>query len=304
MNGVGAALCLMSAAAFGVLAVFGRLAFDEGVDLDALLLARFGLAALVLVPLAAYRGSLRRLAPAQWVAGLLMGAVGYALQSSLYFAAVRHAELSQVGLIFSCYPLLVMVAAILLRRERATLRRWAALVVSWTGIGLVLTAGSVGTFSAVGTLYALAAASVYCAYILIGERVTERVQPIDLSALVVTGATVTFFVIGLLDGGPHLDVTPKAWLWLVLTALISTVAAIIMFFAGMARLGPSTAALLGTLEPVVTVTAAGLVFHERLTPAQLAGAALVLCALVVVQGSRKSPPAPAVEPLPLAAVVS
>jgi drug/metabolite transporter (DMT)-like permease len=300
---MGVALCLMSAAAFGVLAVFGRLAFDGGVDLDALLLARFGIATAVLLPLAALRGSLRRLAPTQWVVGLLMGAVGYALQSSLYFSAVRHAELSQVGLIFSCYPLLVMLAAMLLRRERATRRRWTALVMSWFGIALVLTAGSVGSFSGIGTAYALAAASVYCAYILIGERVTEKVPPLDLSALVVTGASLTFLVIGLLDGGPHLDVSATAWLWLGLTAMISTVAAIIMFFAGMSRLGPSTAALLGTLEPVVTVTAAGLVFHERLTPVQMLGAALVLCALVVVQGPKRRATAPVAEPLPLAAVV-
>ena len=43
----GAGLCLLSAAAFGTLGIFGRLASDAGADTATTLLVRFGLAALV-----------------------------------------------------------------------------------------------------------------------------------------------------------------------------------------------------------------------------------------------------------------
>ena len=272
---------MLSAAAFGLLAVFGRLALEEGVDLNTLLFARFGIAGVLLLPLALRRGLLQRLTVRRLAIGLAMGAVGYALQATLYFAALQHTEVSQVALVFSCYPLLVTVVAVLTRRERGDARRWAAIALSWLGIGLVVTGGSVGSFALLGAALALAAAAVYCVYITIGDRINQIFDPVDLTALVVTGAATTFLVSGLVHGGPHLHVSAAAWMWLVLAGSVSTVAAILMFFAGMARVGPATASLLGTLEPVVTVLSAAVAFGERLTPLQMGGALMVLSALVV-----------------------
>lgn len=298
---MGTPLCLLSAAAFGLLAVFGRLALEDGVDLNTLLFARFGIAAVLLLPLALRRGLLERLTPRLVAIGLGMGAVGYALQATLYFAALQHTEVSQVALVFSCYPLLVTVVAVLTRRERGDARRWVAIALSWFGIGLVVTGGSVGSFALLGAGLALAAAAVYCVYITVGDRINSLFDPVDLTTLVVTGAAGTFLASGLLHGGPHLRLSAMAWMWLVLVGSVSTVAAILMFFAGMARVGPATASLLGTLEPVVTVLSAALVFGERLTPLQLGGALMVLGALVVCRpragaGKQRDLPVLVLEP--------
>ena len=69
----------------------------------------------------------------------------------------------------------------------------------------------------------------------------------------------------------------------MLIALVSTVVAVSAFFAGLRRVGPSEAAILSTFEPPVTVALAFAVLGERLAPAQLAGGALVLAAVVVLQ---------------------
>ena len=55
------------------------------------------------------------------------------------------------------------------------------------------------------------------------------------------------------------------------------------FFAGLARVGPSAAAILSVFEPVVTVALAAAAFGESLALVQLAGGALVLAAVVVMQ---------------------
>ena len=49
---VGRLFCLLSAAGFGAMAVFGKLAYDAGVSVDALLLIRFGLAGGLLITIA------------------------------------------------------------------------------------------------------------------------------------------------------------------------------------------------------------------------------------------------------------
>ena len=76
--------------------------------------------------------------------------------------------------------------------------------------------------------------------------------------------------------------TPAGWGWLACIAVVSTVAAISLFFAGLRRVGPTTASILATVEPLVTVLLAFLVFGETLGPVQLVGGALVLAAVLVL----------------------
>ena len=64
---------------------------------------------------------------------------------------------------------------------------------------------------------------------------------------------------------------------------MSTVGAIGLFFAGLRRVGPTTASILSTVEPLVTVALAFAIFGESLGALQLAGGALVLGAVLMVQ---------------------
>ncbi|HEY0952232.1 DMT family transporter [Nocardioides sp.] len=293
---MGSVAVVLSAVAFGVMALFAKLAYDAGVGLDALLLVRFGLAGLLLLVIAHARGRLRGLSRRAVVIGLLMGALGYAAQAGLYFAALTRVDASQVALVFSVYPLLVMAMAVLTRRERATRRRALGLLVALGGVALVLGGASTGAFDLGGSAFALGSAIVYTGYILLGDRVAAA-DPLAFATLVCLGAFGTFVIWSGLHGVPDLGFAPVGWLWLALIASVSTVAAILLFFAGLARVGPSVTALLSIIEPVVTVGGAALVFGESLTVQQVLGGALVLGTVLVVQwpagtGRTRSPSSP------------
>ncbi|MGH2741695.1 MAG: EamA family transporter, partial [Thermoleophilaceae bacterium] len=104
------------------------------------------------------------------------------------------------------------------------------------------------------------------------------------STLVCTGAATTLTLAGLAGGDLNPgSVTAAGFAWLSGLAVVSTVGAVALFFAGLRRVGPSAAAILSTLEPVVTVGLAFVVFGESLGPAQLAGGALVLMAVLAVR---------------------
>jgi drug/metabolite transporter (DMT)-like permease len=288
---VGPLLCLLSAAGFGAMAIFGKLAFDEGLEVGDLLLIRFALAAAVLTAVAGASGALRGLPRRGLVAGLAMGAIGYATQAGLFFGALERMDASLLALILYVYPALVLIAAVALGRERASARRVAALVIALAGVVLVLAGAASGSLDALGTAMGFGAALAYTIYILCGDRVGAGVPPLTLAALVCVGATVTFAIASLFRGGPELGYGAEGWLWLGAMALVSTVGAILTFFAGLARVGPSAASILSTVEPVVTVALAALVFRESLGAVQLAGGALVLGAVVVMQwpGARQAP---------------
>jgi drug/metabolite transporter (DMT)-like permease len=265
------------------MAVFGKLAYGAGVSVETLLLVRFGLAGALLLTIAIARGALRGLTRRSVLVGLGMGAIGYARQSGLYFTALTRIDASLVALILYVYPVLVMIGAVALGRERSSRRKAAALGLALTGMGLVLAGAATGRFDPVGVLLAAGAAVTYTGYILIGDRVTTDVSPLALSALVCAGAFGTFLATGSIRGGIDLGFAPAGWGWLAAVAVFGTVAPILLFFAGLSRVGPAAAAILSILEPVVTVGSAALVFGETFGAAQLIGAGLVLGAVGLAQ---------------------
>jgi drug/metabolite transporter (DMT)-like permease len=279
----GALLVLASAAAFGVMPIFGKLAFETGVSVATLLFVRFAIAAPILWAAATVRGSLPTAVRRGVVLrALALGAVGYAMQAGLYFLALERMDASVLSLILYTYPALVTGAAILLGRERANRRRLVALVIASGGLVLVLAGAGAASFDIAGCALAAGAALTYTTYILVSDEVTSHLETLPLAALVTTGAGVSLGVVAVATGTLDLGFEPAGWLWLGLAAVVSTVGAVVLFFSGMSRVGASTAAILSTLEPPVTVSLVFLTFGDALGALQLVGALAVLGAAVLV----------------------
>jgi drug/metabolite transporter (DMT)-like permease len=286
----GTLMCLGSGAAFGAMAIFGKLAYDEGATVGTLLAVRFALAAALFWALLLARGAareIRSLGRRDAGAGLALGGGCYTAQAGCYFAALERIDASLLSLLLYTFPAIVAAAAIGLGRERADGRRLSALALSSGGLALVVAGAGAGALDPLGAALGLGAAVIYSAYILIGDGLAARVRPVLLSALVCTGAAVSLIagsaLLGQLRPGA---LTAAGWGWIACLAVVSTVGAISLLFAGLRRVGPTSASILATVEPLVTVLLAYLVFGELLGGVQLAGGALVLAAVLVLNAPR------------------
>jgi drug/metabolite transporter (DMT)-like permease len=270
MPSTGALVCLASAIAFGAMGIFGKLAYDEGATVGTLLAVRFVVAAALFWALVVGTGAarqLRTLSGRDIGLAFALGAVGYSAQAGAYFAALQRLDASLLSLLLYTFPAMVTVAAIALGRERASRRTGAALVFASAGLFLVLAGAGAGALDPLGTLLGVTAAVVYTTYILTSA-----------------GLAATTLSLGSIAGGDmHLGhVSAAGFGWLAGIAVVSTVGAVSLFFAGLKRVGPTTASILSTAEPVTTVVLAFLAFGESLGPVQLAGGALVLGAVLVL----------------------
>lgn len=293
MPAFGIAFCLLSAAGFGAMGIFGKLAYDEGVTVGTLLATRFVFAAVLFWVVVAATGRLSSLrsVPRRDVAlSLGLGAFGYAAQAGAYFAALSRLDASLLSLLLYTFPVMVTLAAAALGRERLTGRVVGALALASLGGVLVLGGAPSGALDPLGTVLGLTAAVVYSAYILTSSGVSARLDPLLLSALVATGAATTLTLAGLVSG----DLSPASvslggYGWLAAIAVVSTVGAITLFFAGLGRVGPTTASIVSTFEPVTAIALAALVFGESLSATQLGGAVLVLGAVAALGLARRAP---------------
>jgi drug/metabolite transporter (DMT)-like permease len=279
----GLLLCLVSAAGFGAMPIFAKQAYAEDLAITPLLALRFAMAAAMLWALIALRrrtlGSLRGLA-----AGAALGLFGYSVQAGLYFGALERIDAGLASLLLYAYPAFVTVAAIALRRESPSRRKLGALGLASGGVALVLLGGGPGEIDLVGAGMAVGSALFYTFFILASDRVAAHTPPVPFAASVATGAAVTFGIAALLDGG--ISASGEGVMWAAIIASVSTVMPIVLFMAGLARVGPSTASIASTIEPPFTVALAWIVFGETLGPLQLVGGAFVLSAVILLQLRR------------------
>lgn len=284
---VGGIACIVaSALAFGAMAILARVAYADGVDTATLLALRFTLAAACLAVIVRVRSvSLPR--GRDLAIAATLGGVGYGGQAASFFTALTLAPAGLVALLLYLHPALVAILAVLFLHERVTAVRVVALLLALAGMTLtvapVLTGDGVDAFPnlPLGIALGVAAAGIYSVYIVIGTRVGERVEPLALSMVVVASAAVVFVVAAAMKG-PVLPHSAAGWTAVVGIALVSTVAAITLFFAGLARIGPTRTSTLSTIEPVFTVMLAAVLLGERIEPIQLVGGAFILGAVVML----------------------
>jgi drug/metabolite transporter (DMT)-like permease len=278
---VGIVLVAISAAAFGTLAIFGRYAYADGLDVLTVLFLRFSLSAVVMTfLLVARREPLPRGLALLQLMG--MGAIGYVGQAFSYLTALKYASAGLVALLLYLYPAFVAILSSIWLREPIT--RFKTVALGLALVGTALTVGPEGG-QVLGVLLAISAAAIYSVYIMVGTQVLKQVSSIQSSTVILAAAGGMSGLL-MLGKGPHLPATGAGWAAIGSMALIATVLPVVTFLAGLERIGPTNAAMLSTLEPVVTVLLAAMLLGETLKPIALLGGGLILVAVLLLTRSE------------------
>lgn len=267
----GIALILLSACAFGSMAIFARGAFAAGANVPGLLAGRFAIAGFALAAFMVATGRpFPRGRPLAFAIG--MGGIGYVGQAACFFTALHYASAGLVALLLYAYPTLVVILSAIFLGQRLTSRRVALLVASFAGLALMLGGGS-GTPT--GIALGLSAAAIYSVYILVGSRELSGTDALASTTVICLSAAGTLAIASLFIE-TRLPATTWGWASIAALGVVGSVVAILAFFAGLKRVGPSTASVVSTFEPVFTAVLAWIVLGETLSAAQLAGGALVV----------------------------
>ena len=239
-----------------------------------LLALRFSLAAAFFVGVPFRRAALR---PAL-VLGLLAFA-GFATQTIGLSLTTASKAAFITGLSVVLTP---MVAAAALR-ARVPGRAWAAAALAVAGLGLMTLRGGAATPPNAGDVWLLGTALAYAVYIVYLGRVADAAPALSLAgmqhlpmAALAWGWALPH--LGTLEGVPW-----EAYAAVVYLALVATAGVAIVQTVAQRVVPAHLAALIFVLEPVFAAGFAYVLLDERLGPAGLAGAALVLVAMLVAE---------------------
>lgn len=277
---MGVVFILLSGTAFGLLPWFARIAYDHGAEPLGMLMIRFVFASFMMtVAMVVRRRSITWPNRQLSIQLFLLGAVGYAPQATFYFFGVDKIDISLATIIFYTYPVFVVIASWIFLKHSPSGRVIACLCAAVVGAGL--TAGQVQSGSIAGVLLMLGAALWYTGYIVISSRIVHIVGAMTSLTYVMVGAAVAHISIFFITR-PALPDDSTGWWAILAAAFIGTVVAMGFFFAGVARIGPGEAAVLSTIEPVVSIGVGVLALGEQLTRVRTIGAVLVLLSVAAL----------------------
>ena len=295
----GSVAAAASGVGYGATTVIARSLAKDGLGAPTVLSIRFGIGGLLLAAIVLATGRSLLPAPGERLAAALLGTVGYAFESSLFFAGLERGSAAAVTVLFYAYPVGVAVIDVVTGALRPSPRLVAALAAGGVGTAIVVVAGADVSVTPAGIAFALAAAASFAGYLVLSARLLVRTDTMVRAAWVSTGAAAGLAVRGLVLGG--FDSPSGFWPRLVAIGLANA-AAFGFLFAALPRIGATRTAVVLNVEPVSAVVLAAVFLGETLGAVQLAGGVLVLAAAVVIaapgRGEADEAPAVPVHPPP------
>ena len=215
----------------------------------------------------------------------VLGVLGMAVYQSLAYYAASLTSATNMGIILSLMPLMALTAAIISLGQRLTFGALTGAVLSFAGVAVVVSAGSLGALLQhgvnLGDAMMLVATLAYAIYSTLLKKWQLRLPPLVLLYLQILVAVVVLF--------PLFVASPKTGLTLhnvplvLYACLLASMVAPLAWMQAVLRLGPSRTTQFFNLLPLITALIAAVVLHEELALYHLVGGALTLGGVIVCE---------------------
>jgi len=219
---------------------------------------------------------------------MLLGVIGIGLTDFFLNSAMTKMQVSSVIMLHFLYPTIVMLASVLLFRQRVSRLGIFAMVLSLTG--LVLVTDFSGEITPAGAMFAILSALAYALFVTANEHGDFNRHSLLVKLLYMSCGVM--LVYGCKAGiGGKLSVPASASVWAVLVLIVGIVSLLGFYFiaAGVKCVGASKVAFLNMLEPITSVIGGVLLFHDNISVRGALGCTCVLVSalLVGLEDARK-----------------
>lgn len=267
---------------FGSNGVFASMLEMSGAQLVLLRTLIGGAVLLIIILISRSRTPKEVLLREKW--SLLFTGVCLGANWALLFEAYNLMNVSLATLTYYTAPVLVLVLAPLVLKERQNGLAYLGMAVVIVGMLLVVgTDFGEGGVSATGLIVGLGSAVFYAMLMLVNKQITG-VSGLNLTFIeIVIAAVILLPYVFATSGGVPLPTDARGIFALLFLCTVNTGFACWLYFSSMNRLPAKAVALMGYFDPVSALIFSAVFLDERLSGVQLAGAVLVLAGALVGQ---------------------
>lgn len=277
----GMAMLIFVNVMWGLSFIFSKTALSEGMPPMTLAFFRYALTSGIMLPLCLKtEGGIRlgRWAPRALATTLL----GITVYFYFEYSGLQRTTASAASLILALVPMMTLLARVFFGRERISLLRWCAVVISLVGAYfVVMTDGSEGAGTLAGNLLMVCACLCWTGYILTTPRLMASCSSMRVTTWQAIAAVITLAPFALFERGSKVSVSPMAWLCIFLLAAICSALCYMLYNDAMRMVDPLTVSLSINVNPVAACIGGALLLGEKFTGMQLVGGVLIILSMVL-----------------------
>jgi drug/metabolite transporter (DMT)-like permease len=267
-----------SAIFLGLNPIFGKHSLLAGfTPLTVVTLRTGGAALLLFLVMFFFKRKVLYIYPVGLLGCLLAGFVN-GTGSILYYTALSRLDASVAHLLYSFYPLFLVLWQ-LLDHQKINRNTAIRLLISTAGVFLLVSAGG-QQIDMLGAILMIGSSILYALHLLINQRVLYEVPAPTVTLYTLLSMTLTVSLAYLIFDR-DLPLLTYAW-WPIIGMTIFTFASRLTLFLGVKHLGSVQTAMLGLGELLVTVFVAVIWLNDQLYWSQWLGAALLGISLLLI----------------------
>lgn len=231
----------------------------------------------------------------EWSWVILAGLLGYYFSSWLDFAGLMFISASLERIILFLYPTLTVIASSLIYKQALTLKTLLAILLSYGGTVIVMWqeqhhTSHDGDFW-LGVSLVFASAVSFALYLLMTPKLIQRFGSWNFTGIALTVAclgTLIHYVIATPNPIQLITQLPSAVIgYGIALGIAVTVLPTIFVAQGIARIGASQTAMIGSIGPILTIILATLFLGESMNAIQWFGCMLNIVGVMMITLSKK-----------------
>lgn len=273
---------MLSSATFGLIPLFTLPVIKSGMHTPSIIFYRMLFSVAMLAVLILIRRESFRISAGQ-LKTIFFLSLFYAATSLLLVESYLYIPSGLATTISFLYPVAVTLILFFGFGQRVSATTLAAILLSFAGVVLLSLKTASGSLDGRGLLFAGITVFTYSTYIVgMNKSSVSSLSSLVLSFYVLLFTSLFFSVNMLLQGGLETIPGPGELCSLLLLGFIPTVLSNIFLFLALKRIDSATTSLFGCMEPLTALLVGYFVFGESMLWIQMAGAALIIAAVLMV----------------------
>ena len=277
----GVTAAVISAVVFGMVPLFMKTVIAGGGTTLSGAFFRFALSLPLLFAVIKYKKVPMGISRREFLKICLITICGYGGTAVLLFFSYNFIPSGMSTTIHFVYPVFTILGCIVFLKEKVRPMKIFCAVLCMCGILLFYDGDSASSLPGIGL--AFLSGMTYSFYIIyLKKSGLQEMDTIKLIFYMNSVASVMILIIALASGSFTVNMTPAAWLTAVIFAAVVSLVGVFGFQIGVRYVGPESAAILSTFEPITSVIIGVILYNEVFSTKAVLGCACILSSVIIV----------------------
>jgi drug/metabolite transporter (DMT)-like permease len=289
----GYVLVIIAAILWGTMGILAKLSFEHGISPETLIALRLVISfATLSVALGLFSRASFKTRKSDMLLFLVLGLFGIAFQRVAYFYAVGLTTATVAAILFYTYPVFVTLSAVLFWKEKLTLGAVVAIILTFSGVALVVRIYDVASLNAsfFGIIFGLFSSLLFVLYFMLVKKLRNKYTSWTLTLYGEGVGMLTLIPVVYASFPSITEFSMQLWLLIFTIAWIPSLLAYLLYSHALKYVDASKGSILGVIEPLSAAMLSAALLRESLELLQMIGIVLSLIGVVLLfsKGRRRN----------------